>query len=111
MGLLAMLKDARRVVDNPAVARRHPGVREGYHRRVFWHEAHERVLGFVAGALLARRTRGASLALALPYALLYRSHHRHWAGTLVALPGYAAVDLTQMAWLLIGSGRHRSLVI
>jgi GT2 family glycosyltransferase len=111
MGLLRMLKDARRIADNPAVARRHPGVREGYHHHFFWHASHERVLGLVAGAALARRTRGASLALAIPYALTYRRHHGGWPGTLLSLPGYAAIDLAQMAFLLRGSVRHRSLVL
>jgi GT2 family glycosyltransferase len=111
MGLIGMLRDARRVADNVSVVKRHPGVRSAYHRGVFWHPSHERILGLIAGLLLARRTRGASLVAALPYALLYARLHRRWPGALASLPGYAAIDLAQLLALASASARHRTLVL
>jgi glycosyltransferase involved in cell wall biosynthesis len=111
VGLLGMLRDAPRLSDNAALFRRHPGLRSNLHRNLFWNRAHERVLGVLAGIALARPTRGASLLLALPYALFYRPHHGGWPGTLASLPGYVLIDLTQMASLARGSARHRALVL
>jgi glycosyltransferase involved in cell wall biosynthesis len=111
MGLVAMVRDAARLADNVRVATRHPGLRKAFHRGVFWHPAHERVLALLAGVALARRTGGVSLVMGAPYAVLYRRHHRHWAGTIASLPGYAAVDLAQIASLAWASARHRTLLL
>jgi GT2 family glycosyltransferase len=111
LGLGGYLRDAHRWRDTPLLARRHPGIREAYPARIFWTETHAALAPALLGAALARRSRGASLLLVLPYALLYRRHHGGWARTLAALPGYALVDTAQMAELARGSARHRSLVL
>jgi glycosyltransferase involved in cell wall biosynthesis len=111
IGLVGMLRDAQRLADNADLFRRHPGLRSNLHRHVFWNPAHERLLGTLAGVALARRTRGASLMLGLPYALFYRPHHRGWLGTLASMPGYVLIDLAQMASLARGSARHGALVL
>lgn len=111
MGFFRMLKDARRLADNARVLKRHPGIRGAYRHRLFFLESHERLLVLLAGLVLARRSRGLSLALGIPYALHYAPHHRGRAGALAALPAYAAIDLAQMASLARGSVRHRTLVL
>ncbi|MGI8513244.1 MAG: glycosyltransferase family 2 protein [Solirubrobacteraceae bacterium] len=111
MGVIPMLKDARRLADNVRVAKRHPGIRRAYTHGLFWNEAHERLLLLAAGACAARRSRGVSLLLGLPYVLWYAQHHRGPLRAAVALPAYAAIDMVQMASLVAGSIRYRTLVL
>jgi glycosyltransferase involved in cell wall biosynthesis len=110
-GVVGLVRDASRFGDVVRVVKRHPAIRAELRHRVFWRPTHERVLGALAGAALARRTRGLSLLLAAPYALYYRRLHGGWPGTLASLPGYAAVDLAQVLALLRGSARYRTLVL
>jgi glycosyltransferase involved in cell wall biosynthesis len=111
MGVISLIKDARRMADNPRVAKRHPGLRSAYHRGWFWNPSHERLLFLLAGLAAARPTRGASMLLALPYYRWYRRHHPTALGTLAALPAYAAIDAAGVVSLLAGSVRHRALIV
>ena len=110
-GLAGLLRDAARWEDTVLALKRNPAMRASYRHRIFWQESHELLLAALAGAVLARRTRGISLALAAPYARHYAAHHRRAAGALAALPGYALVDGAEMLALLRGSARHRTLVL
>lgn len=110
-GLSGLLRDAARWEDTVLALKRNPAMRSSYRHRVFWQESHELLLAALAGAALARRTRGISLALAAPYALHYAAHHRRLSGALAALPGYALVDAAEMLALVRGSVRHRTFVI
>jgi glycosyltransferase involved in cell wall biosynthesis len=111
IGVAGCLREAGRLADTAAAARRHPGFRRSLHRGLFLYPEHERLLGALAGLALARRTRGASLALGLPYLLKRRRLHPGWAGALAALPGYALLDAVEIAALARGSIRHRTLVL
>ena len=110
-GLRGLVADAARWEDTVLALRRNPGLRSTYRHRVFWQESHELLLAALAGAALARRTRGLSLALAAPYARHYAAHHRRAAGALAALPGYALADAAEMLALLRGSFRYRTFVL
>jgi GT2 family glycosyltransferase len=110
-GLAGLLRDAARWEDTVLALKRNPEMRSAYRHRIFWQESHELLLLAFAGACLARRTRGVSLALAAPYARHYISHHRRVAGALAALPGYVLVDAAEMVALLRGSVRHRTFVV
>ena len=105
------MRDAARWEDTVLALKRNPQMRSSLRHRVFWQESHELLLGALAGACLTRRTRGLSLALIVPYALHYASHHRRPAGALAALPGYALVDAAEMFALLRGSVRHRTFIL
>jgi GT2 family glycosyltransferase len=102
-------------------ARRHPGLREAFASTYVWRASHPRAICAAAGAAAiarAPRTRLAWLAgaaLVAPY-VRYRTvtaplpgagPRRRW----LLLPGALAVDATEVAACLIGSVRHRSLVI
>jgi GT2 family glycosyltransferase len=110
-GLKGLVSDAARWEDTVLALKRNPELRSSYRHRIFWQESHELLLAAVAGVALARRTRGLSLALGVPYALHYAAHHRRRAGALAALPGYALVDAAEMVALLRGSLRHRTFVL
>jgi len=110
-GLAGLLRDAARWEDTVLALKRNPSIRSAYRHGIFWQESHELLLVALAGACLARRTGGLSLALATPYARHYVAHHRRVAGALAALPGYALVDAAEMLALLRGSVRHRTLVL
>ena len=79
--------------------KRHPGLRAHLHHRCFWKPTHERLLLALAGAVLAPRTRGLSLAAALPYAALRRP------------PEALAVDLAELVAMLRGSVSARTLLL
>lgn len=111
MGVLGLVRDASRWSDMVRVAKRHPGLRRHFAHRVFWLPSHERAFLLAAGVALARRSRGASLLLTLPYLELYRRHHSSTAGALASLPGYLVGDAAQIAALARGSIRHRTLVL
>ena len=65
----------------------------------------------IAGAALARPTRGASLALALPYLRFCRRLHGSYPGAVAHLPAHVAVDGAELAALAAGSARERTLVL
>jgi len=111
MGWRALVRDAPRWGSAVRVLARHPGLRAHFHHRVFWKPAHERLLLAAAGAALAPRSRGASLALALPYALAHRSEHPSAAGLARSLPAHLAVDAAEVAAMARGSWRARTILI
>ncbi len=110
-GLAGLIADAARWEDTVLALKRNPGLRSSYRHRLFWQESHELLLAAIAGAGLARRTHGLSLALVAPYARHYVAHHRRGAGGLAALPGYAVADAAEMLALLRGSVRYRTFVL
>ena len=110
-GALALARGAGRWMDTVRVVKRHPAIRREYRHRVFWKPAHELLLAAAAGALLARRTRGASLLAALPYVAHQTSQHGSLAGTLASLPAHALVDGAEVVAMLRASLRFRTLVL
>ena len=120
--LSAALRDAARWVDLPAVVGRHPQVRRTHLTwRVFWKPTHPPAILAAVGLLVAaapgpaRRRRALAGAVALLPWL-----RRRWvlqplargrAARAATLPGALAVDLTEVATMVRGSARHRSLVL
>jgi GT2 family glycosyltransferase len=111
VGALARARSTRRWGDIPEVVARHPGLRRDLSLGLFWRRSHGPFALAAAGALLARRRPALALALALPWARLYRPVHGSWPGTLAALPGHALVDAAEVAAVVAGSVRARSPVI
>lgn len=110
-GIVRLVKRMRIKEDVARLTKRHPGLRHHYHRGIFWKPSHERLLLAALGVALAARTRGASLALAAPYAALYREQHGSWAGTVASLAGHALVDGAETAAVTQGAIRHRTPLI
>ena len=96
---------------------RHPQLRASLHRRVFWKPSHERLLAALAGATLAASARRAPVAGVLmcaaiaPYAILHRSQHGSYVGTVAALPAHAALDAAEVVAMLRGSVEFRTVML
>jgi GT2 family glycosyltransferase len=88
--------------------RRHPGLREHLHRRVFWKPSHERLL---LAALLVRRRPLLGAAAAAWWAAGHRGSHGSAAGTAAALPAHLAVDAAEVVAMARGSLRFRTFVL
>jgi len=110
-GVVRLIARMRMKGDVARLTRRHPGVRHHYYRGIFWKRSHAFLPLALAGLALRRRSRGASLALALPYARLYRQQHGSWPGTLASLPGHAAVDAAEIGAVTAGAARFRTLLV
>ncbi len=110
-GWRGLVADAPRWGSAVRLVKRHPGLRAHFAHRWFWKPAHERLLLALAGAALARPTRGASLAVVLPYALVHRGEHPSRASLARALPAHLAVDAAEVAALARGSWRARTLLL
>jgi len=111
VGAIALLRDAPRWSDAVRCFARHPQMRSAFRHRVFWRASHEGLLLAAAGLALRRRTRGASLVLCLPYLRGLRQQHGSWPGTLATLPAHAAIDAAEIAAMLRGSARFRTVVL
>lgn len=114
--LRATLRETLRWHDIPRLYAKHPVARrESLHRRWFWKPSHPPVLLLAAGAALAAVRRSpAPLLLALPWVRfrtevwpVARGPRRRWA----LLPGALAVDLLEVAVMVRGSVRHRTVVL
>lgn len=103
-----------RWVDLPLVLAGRPWARrELAHHMVFWKPTHPPALGLVAGLLLARR-RPVALVLCGPWLwrrTLLDPACGSWLGRVRCLPGAAAIDLLEVAVMVRGSWRHRTLVL
>ena len=110
-GALGLVRDASRWGALARLVKRHPEVREQLVHGVFWKPSHERLLLALLAVGLARRTRGASFGLVLPYLLCHRPDHNSLAGTAAALPAHALVDGAEVAALLAESAATRTLVV
>ena len=69
---------------------------------VFWKPSHPPLVLALAGLLLALGGRRAALILALPYVAHYRGRD---------LPAHAAVDTAELATMVAGSVKHRTLML
>ena len=113
---MAAVRETLRWTNIPLVVRRHPEVRSTLlHRRLFWREAHPTALLAALGiGLFVARRRPLSLLLTVPWVRLRVTRlpltpgpRRRW----VVLPGALAIDLLEVAVMLRGSLRHRTLVL
>ena len=110
-GALGLAREAKRWGAIAALAKRHPEIRREFASSVFWQVSHQRLALALAGVLLARRTRGVSLAVAVPYVLWHRPNHNSTVGTFASLPAHALVDSAEVVALLRGSASAGSLVV
>jgi GT2 family glycosyltransferase len=112
--LLGQLRFNARWVSIPLVMKRHPEERRVLDHGVFWKRRHKWFLLALAAAPLARR-RPVLALLAAPYVRdALPSHGGRALGRLrasVELLGRAAVDASEVAVMVRGSVRHRTLVL
>lgn len=112
-GLAKALREAARWADLPLVLQGRPGARRLAHRWLFWKPTHPRVILAAVAVAAGTRWRPA-LVLAGPW-LAYRlcddpvCHSR--AGRVVWLPGALALDLWEVAVMVRGSVRHRTILL
>ena len=109
IGLRGRLRVAWRWRDLPAVARRHPSLRRAATLGVFWKPRH----AWLTLALAGIATRRPLLALPWARAALpsYGPGARGRLRAVSELPGQAAVDAVELAALVRGSVRHRTLFL
>jgi GT2 family glycosyltransferase len=115
------VKDSWRWQSAALAVSRHPRLRESFVATYFWRESHRLALGALAGVAAvaaAPRSRIAwagAAAAAAPY-VRYRTRtaplpaagpKRRW----LLLPGALAVDTAEITACLVGSVKHRTLVI
>jgi hypothetical protein len=110
-GWRGLVRDAPRWGSAVRLVGRHPGLRAHFHHGVFWKPAHEWLLLAAAGMALAPRTRGASLAAMLPYALAHRSEHPNVASMARSLPAHLAVDAAEITAMMRGSVEAGTLLL
>lgn len=107
-------RDQARWADLALVFRTHPAARrELLHHAVFWKPSHVDLLLLLTGALAGARDRRA-WALALPWLhrrLCTEAGEDPWSLLVPALPGLLAVDLAELAAMVRGSIRYRTLVL
>ncbi len=108
------IRSLRRWEDVPLLVRRQPSLRGELWGRIWWKREHAALAAAGLGATLARRRRGAA-ALALPWLALAIGHRgygpRGLARAASELPGRAAIDGAELAVMVRGSIRHRTLVL
>jgi GT2 family glycosyltransferase len=115
------IKDTWRWQSAALTVSRHPQLREAFVSKYVWRESHRVALGALAGVAavaLKPRSRAAWVAgatAAAPY-VRYRTKtaplpgigpRRRW----LLLPGALAVDTAEIASCLVGSVKHRTLVV
>lgn len=116
----AELRGAPRWAGIALAVRRHPELRERFHRRVFWRRAHQPVIVALGGFAVAAVLHSPWSAVAAAAGLLPYVDHRLRVGPLPhttaaqrvrLLPAAFAVDTTETLVLLTGSVRYRTLVV
>jgi GT2 family glycosyltransferase len=112
--LLTLLRSVWRWRAVPAVVKRHPSLREGMPLRVFWKSRHARFVLAGLGLALARRRPWLAVLL-IPWAKealpAYGSGLRGRLRAVSELPGRALIDAVEMAALVRGSVKHRTLLL
>ena len=112
--LIGALRLARKWESVVLVVKRHPELRGGFPLRIFWRATHLRLLLAMLGLALARR-HPILAALALPYLRyglgLRGEGLRARAVCAAELPGRAVVDAAEIAIMVRGSVRYRTLVL
>jgi glycosyltransferase involved in cell wall biosynthesis len=108
------VQDQKRWADLTLIIREHPSARrELLHRGVFWKDSHPRLLLLLLGLAAAPRSRSA-LALTVPWihqTFCRRPDEEPLPATVAVLPAILAVDLAEVAAMVRGSIRHRTVVL
>lgn len=112
-GLGAALSEAARWVDLPLVVKGRPSARRLVHRWVFWKPTHSRAI-VVAMAITGGLRARPALVLAMPW-IAYRVRRdpvcRSLLGRVIWLPGALVLDLWEVAVMVRGSVRHRTVLL
>jgi Glycosyl transferase family 2 len=111
--LLAAVRGSGRWGDLAQLLGRHPELREHLFLGTFWSDAHAWLLLAAAG-LAAGRRAPAALALAIPWIACRPARGGGWRGLLrhaLELPGWALIDLAEIAVLARAGRRHGVLVL
>jgi glycosyltransferase involved in cell wall biosynthesis len=113
--LRGMMRGAWRWHGLPLLIKRHPRIRREFQLWIFWKRSHVWFPVAVAGTVLMKRSRFATLML-VPYAIhsVPNSHGPHPRGRIRAMaewPGRIAIDATEFAALAYGSVKHRRLFL
>lgn len=118
---MVAVRDSWRWQSTALAVRRHPGLREAFASRYVWRASHPFAIGAVIGLAIigrapaSRRALLTGLGMLAPYAH-YRTAtaplpgigpRRRW----LLLPGALAVDSAEVAACLVGSVKHRTLVL
>jgi GT2 family glycosyltransferase len=111
MGARGLVRNSRRWASAVLNVKRHPELRAHCHHEVFWKPSHEVLLLALTSTLLARRTRGASLVLTLPWLVHHRGEHRGRLAFVTQLPRHLAVDGAEMVAMVRGSIAARTLLL
>ena len=114
-GLLGLLRDQQRWVDVPAIFAQHRWARQQLLvHGLFWKDTHKHLLLLLAGGLVGRRRPGLAAALALPWLHLRLCRLpmcERPTERLATLPGVLLLDASEVAVMVLGSVRHRELVL
>lgn len=114
--LAAICRHTFRYTDAVRLLGIHPDLRDRLPWRFFWKRTHPPLLAALGGLAWAIRTRNSrfSLLAALPYLehyhRRYSSDGRTWAMLVRWLPAHLVVDLCELATMVAGSVRHRTLM-
>lgn len=110
LSLLEHVRHTLKWTDGVRALAMHPELRTLLILRLFWKPTHPWLLA-AAAALIARCPRLAALA-GVPYLAHYRRVYRGQPGALTrALPTHLAIDACEVGTALVGSIRHRTLML
>jgi GT2 family glycosyltransferase len=112
LGPAGKLRVAWRWSETTKIYARHPELRRrALVHRVFWKRTHELLLRAIVAALLPRRLAWMRWWLAYPYLAHFRSRGRVEGGGLALAPYYLVHDVVELAAMVRGSARYRTLVL
>ena len=111
--LVGRLRSLPRWSDLPRLVKSHPGLRADFPLWLFWKRTHAWLPLAVAAAVLERR-HPFYAALAVPWLMQlpgYGTHPRARLRTLLEAPGRAVIDAAEIAVMVRGSVRHRTVFL
>ena len=112
--LFGAVRGTRRWRDMALLAKRHPAVRRDLWGGIWWKREHAALMAAALGGALAPRRPAAAL-LAAPWIALASGHRGYGARGLVRsaleLPGRAVIDGSEIAALVRGSVRYRTVLL
>ena len=108
VGAVGKLRRAWRWDETALLFKRHPRLRRRASLRIFWHVWHTALAGFALAIVLPRRFAALRLLLAAPY--VRRMAAPKGLG-LAAAPYYVLHDLVEMAAIVRGAIRHRTVLL
>jgi len=112
LGPMGQLRRAAHWAGTMRVFARHPGMRRAYlHNGVFWQVRHQMLIRVLLALVLPPRWSAVRIWLALPYFVYLRQRARADRASIILFPYYLVHDLIEMAAVIRGAIRFRTLVI